>query len=143
MEGNTPRFYEKLEKNEELESVFSFSADYQNTSPEKSNSKYHSKHSSFHHHSRTKNKKSKTNKKSKFNKLELPNINYYNFHSKKEVYSNFTIYDFLNKNKFKLNNNFDRKNSKKFLSSKKEALEKPSFDNDEIIDKSIRTQLQM
>ena len=60
----------------------------------------------------------------------------FNFHSNKELSLNcniFTIHEFLNKNKFKLNNNFDRKNSKRFLSSKEEALEKPFF-FDEIVD---------
>ena len=60
----------------------------------------------------------------------------FNFHSNKELslnYNIFTIHEFLNKNKFKLNNNFDRKNSKRFLSSKEEALEKPFF-FDEIVD---------
>ena len=132
MEGNTPRFYQKLEKNEELESVFSFSVDYTNISSNKSNSRHNSKHSSFHHNSKCKHKKSKTTTKSKFNKFELPEANF-NFHSHKEVFSKwniFTIQEFLNKNKFKLNNNFDRKNSKRFLSSKEEALEKPFIEDD-------------
>jgi hypothetical protein len=144
MEGNTPRFYQRLENTEELESVFSFSVDYSKTSNTKSNSKHHSKHSSFHHYCRAKHKKSKTNTKSKFNKLQLPSINSPNFRSNKEVFAKwniFTIHEFFNQNKFKLNNNFDRKNSKKFLSSKKEALEKPFFDNDEIIYKSIKCKI--
>ena len=139
MEENTPRFCQKQEKNKELESVFSFSIEYEKTSRTKSNSKHHSKHSIFHHHSSSKQKKSKFNRKSKFNKLELPETSF-NFHSNKEVsikYNIFTIHEFLNKNKFKLNNNFDRKNSKKFLSSKEEAFEKP-FVLDENLDKSLR-----
>jgi hypothetical protein len=126
MEGNTPRFYQNAEKNEELESVFSFSVDYDKMSSKKTNSKQTSKRSSFHHHSKCKHKKSKTTTKSKFN-LELPEANF-NFHSHKEVISKWnilTIQEFLNRNKFKLNNNFDKRNSKKFLSSKEEALEKP------------------
>ena len=139
MEENTPRFCQKYEKNEELESLFSFSIEYEKTSRTKSNSKHHSKRSSFRHHSRSKHKKSKTNGKSKFYKLELPQTSF-NFHSNKELSTKcniFTIHEFLNKSKFKLNNNFDRKNSKKFLSSKEEALEKPFF-SDEILDKSLR-----
>ena len=80
----------------------------------------------------SKHKKSKTNTKSKFNKLELPDASL-NFHSHKEVFSRwniFTIHEFLNKNKFKLNNNFDRKKAKRFLSAKEEALEKPFFEID-------------
>ena len=139
MEENTPRFCQKQEKNKELESVFSFSIEYEKTSRTKSNSKHHSKHSIFHHHSSSKQKKSKFNRKSKFNKLELPETSF-NFHSNKELSIKcniFTIHEFLNKNKFKLNNNFDRKNSKKFLSSKEEAFEKP-FVLDENLDKSLR-----
>ena len=131
MEGNTPRFYQKLEKNEELESVFSFSVDYANISSNKSNSRHSSKHLSFHHHSKCKHQKSKTTKKSIFNKFELPKD--FHFHSHKEVFSKWNILifqEFLNKNKFKLNNNFDRKNSKRFLSSKEEALEKPFIEED-------------
>lgn len=146
MEGNTPRFYQRFENTEELESVFSFSMDHYKTSPAKSNSKHHSKHSSINHHSRAKHKKSKTSTKSKFNKQEIPNIKNFNFHSNKEVFANsniFIIHEFFNQNKFKLNNNFDRKNSKKFLSSKKEALEKPSFDNDEIVEQTFRYHMQM
>ena len=134
MEENTPRFYQTIEEDKELESVFSFSVEYKKTSRTKSNSKRHSKRSSFHHHSNSKHKKSKTNEKYK-NKLELPETSF-NFHSNKELTLNcniFTIHEFLNKNKFKLNNNFDRKNSKRFLSSKEEALEKPFF-FDEIVD---------
>ena len=128
MEENTPRFCQKQEKTEKIESAFSFSVDYEKTSRTKSNSKHHSKHSIFHHHSSSKQKKSKFNRKSKFNKLELPETSF-NFHSNKEVSIKcniFTIHEFF-KNKFKLNNNFDRKNSKKFLSSKEEAFEKPFF----------------
>ena len=132
MEGNTPRFYQNPQKKEELESVFSFSVDYDKISSNKSKSKNSSNHSSFHHNSKCKHKKSKTTTKSKFNKFELPEANF-NFHSHKEVFSKwniFTIQEFLNKNKFKLNNNFDRKNSKRFLSSKEEALEKPFIEDD-------------
>jgi len=140
MEENTPRFFQKTEKTEELESVFSFSVEYKQNCRTKSNSKRLSKHSNgFHHNSRSKHKKSKTNIKSKFNKLEIPKTSF-NFHSNKEISSKwniFTIHEFLNKNKFKLNNNFDRKNSKRFLSSKEEALEKP-FLFDELLDKSLR-----
>ena len=134
MEESTPRFYQKLEK---TDSEFSFSVDYTKTSRTKSNSKRHSKHSTF-HHSRTKHKKSKTNTKSKFNKLEMPETNFI-FHSNKELFGEcniFIIHEFLDKNKFKINNNFDRKNSKQFLSSKEEALQKP-FLFDEILDKSL------
>jgi len=140
MEENTPRFFQKVEKTEELESLFSFSVEYTKTCRTKSNSKNRSKHSnSLHNHSRSKHKKSKTNIKSQFNKLEIPKTNF-NFHSNKEISSKwniFTIHEFLNKNKFKLNNNFDRKNSKRFLSSKEEALEKP-FLFDDLLDKSLR-----
>ena len=140
MEENTPRFFQNIEKAEELESLFSFSVEYKKNFRTKSNSKHHSKNSSSsHHNSRSKHKKSKTNNKSKFNKLELPKSNF-NFHSNKEVSSKwniFTINEFLDKKKFKLNNNFDRKNSKRFLSSKEEALEKP-FLFDDLVDKSLR-----
>ena len=129
MEGNTPRFYQKLEKNEELESVFSFSVDYAKISSNKSNSRHNSKHSSFHHHSKCRPKKSKANTKSMFNKFELPEVNFH-FHSHKEVFSKWnklTIQEFLNKNKFKLNNNFDNKNSKRFLSSKEDSFRKTIY----------------
>ena len=99
MEGNTPRFYQKLEKNEELESVFSFSVDYAKISSNKSKSKNSSNHSSFHHNSKCKHKKSKTTKKSIFNKFELPEANFH-FQSHKEVFSKWnilTIQEFLNK----------------------------------------------
>ena len=132
MEGYTPRFYQKPKKIEELESIFSFSVDYDKNRSTKSNSKHNSKHSDFRHHSTSKHKKSKTNTKSKFNKLELPEANF-NFHSHKEVFSKwniFPIHEFLNKNKFKLNNNFDRRNSKRFLSAKEEALQKPFFEHE-------------
>ena len=121
MEGNTPRFYQKLEKNEELESVFSFSVDYAKISSNKSNSRHNLKHSSFHHHSKCKHKKSKTTTKSKFNKFELPEANF-QFHSHKEVFSKWNILiiqEFLNKNKFKLNNNLIEKIQRGFYLQKK------------------------
>ena len=131
MEENTPRFCQILEKTEELKRLFSFSVEYKKTSRIKCNSKHHSKGSSIHQHSSSKHKKSKKNGKCKSNKLELPETSV-NFDSNKELSIKcniFTINEFLNKSKFKfkLNNNFDRKNSKKFLSSKKEAFEKPFF----------------
>ena len=125
MEKNTPRFCQKLEKTEELKRLFSFSIEYKETSRTKSNSKNHSKDSSFHQNSSPNNKKSKKNGKSKFNKELSIECNI------------LTINEFLNKNKLKLNNNFDKKNSKKFLSSKEEAFEKPFF-FDEVLDKSLR-----
>ena len=67
MEENTPRFYHTIEEDKELESVFSFSVEYKKTSRTKSNSKRHSKRSSFHHHSNSKHKKSKTNLKINLN----------------------------------------------------------------------------
>ncbi len=95
MEENTPRFFQKAEKTEELESVFSFSVNHDRLSLTKTNHKRHSKHSSSRHHSMSKHKKSKTNTKSKFNKLELPDANM-NFHSHKEVFPGGIYSQFMN-----------------------------------------------
>lgn len=61
------------------------------------------------------------NRDTKSNNITIINTNKY----KKDLSEKF--YEFLNKHKFKLSNNFDEKHSKKFLDKKDKCLERINF----------------
>ena len=136
MDEDTPTFCKIIGKDHNNQSFFSFSKDYNNNT-------IHSKHPSRHStisKSKMKHKKSKTKTKrrtkTKFLSLDEPNekTNFQSYKMNINNYNILKIQDFLNKNKFKLNNNFDRKNSKKFLNSKEIAFQKPLCELDDIIE---------
>ena len=54
--------------------------------------------------------------------IKSKNLTIINSKYKKDLFEKF--YEFLNKNKFKLSNNFDEKHSKKFLDKKNKCLER-------------------
>ena len=123
MEEDTPKFCH-IENNPHNQSAFSFSFVYDDNA---AHSKPNSRHSTL--SKPKKHRKSKTKTKSKFVNLNISKDKI-NIHSEKINIKNFHIFnieEFLNKHKFKLNNNFDRKNSKKFLNSKEEAFKMPFF----------------
>ena len=123
MNRETPRFCSILQENSfsaTRESVPSptvkryispikFRKEYENKNVNVNKHKHHHEHKHKHKHRKS------------------LNLEYYN--SKNNHIDN--IYEFIKKHKFKLRNDFDKKNCKKFLLSKEQAFEKPFLLNEE------------
>ena len=85
------------------------------------------KNTHYNHKSNSNNNILKKSNSNKYDKISLQkdlksNLSSFNTNYKINLFNKF--YEFLNKKKFKLLNNFDAKNSKKFLSQKDKCLER-------------------
>ena len=130
MDGETPTFCKGFSfKNNECN--FSCACSGATDSKVRENSSKHSKHFK-------KGQSIQINKKSKF-KIDHEDVKnhkkrkHHHSHKHKTKYDINNIYDFIKNHKFKLRNDFDKKHSEKFLSSKEEAFKKPFLLSEELI----------
>ena len=89
--------------------------------------KFEKKNTHYNHKSNSNNNIIKKSNSNKYDKISLQkdlkrNLSIFNTNYKINLFNKF--YEFLNKKKFKLLNNFDAKNSKKFLDKKDKCLER-------------------